>query len=293
MKRISLMAVLAFSLLTGQSLAGELNLIAHEQGSYSLSQCGDYDWWYGCSPTSAGMMMSYYDHNGYDNLVPGGVAELNTFGTSAYLVNNIIASSGHINDFYRSGYQASGDDLADAPTHSLDCLADFMGTSQDAYGNSNGATTFWFYGDGDRLYSWQIETLSSSYYNDSGMYGIYEYVEYAGYEVASAYNQYIYGYNGNTLGFTFADYVSEINAGRPVLIHIEGHSMFGYGYDLNTNEVLLHDTWSSGEHRMVWGSTYQDDGTHYGVTTLEILVPEPCSLVLLGLGGLLLRRKSI
>ena len=43
-----------------------------------------YDWWYGCSPTSAGMMMGYYDIHGYAgqsyaNLVPGGTAENSTF----------------------------------------------------------------------------------------------------------------------------------------------------------------------------------------------------------------------
>ena len=39
-----------------------------------------YVWWYGCAPTSAGMMMGYYDQKGYGglsygNLVSGGTAE--------------------------------------------------------------------------------------------------------------------------------------------------------------------------------------------------------------------------
>ena len=25
----------------------------------------DYEWWYGCSPTAAGMLMGHYDINGY------------------------------------------------------------------------------------------------------------------------------------------------------------------------------------------------------------------------------------
>jgi len=50
----------------------------------------------------------------------------------------------HINDFYREGYGAKGDDV-DPPYHNFNCLADFMGTSQDSVGNSNGAMTFYFF----------------------------------------------------------------------------------------------------------------------------------------------------
>ncbi len=269
---------------------------SRQQGAVSLSGPGDYDWWYGCSPTSAGMMMGHYDLNGYGNLVPGGQAELHTFGAGSYLVNDIIASSGHITDFYGGltpggGYGNSGDDLA-APWHNFNSLADFMATSQDAYGNSNGSTTFWNYTDGSRLYDYDIFAFGASYYEDSGMYGIGEYVDYAGYETVSLFNQYIYGHNGNTLGFTFGDYVSEIDAGRSVMIHVEGHSMYGYGYDLTTSEVLVHDTWSLGEKRMAWGGSYSGLA-HYGVTALEI-IPEPSSTAMIGLVcglGVFIRRK--
>ena len=93
--------------------------------------------WSGCSPTSAGMMMGHYDINGYgglkyDNLVPGGTAELSSFGSPGSLANSVIASSQHINDFYRgTGYGDSGDDLS-PPHHNFNSLADFMGTSQDS-----------------------------------------------------------------------------------------------------------------------------------------------------------------
>ena len=61
--------------------------ISHLQGG-SLTNTSNYDWWYGCSPTSTGMMMGYYDRNGYmgysySNLVPGGVAEASSFVSSA------------------------------------------------------------------------------------------------------------------------------------------------------------------------------------------------------------------
>lgn len=117
-----------------------------------------YGWWYGCSPTSAGMMMGFYDLKGYGgksyaNLDPYGPAATSTIhsdGAWNATIKSVIASQGHVVDFYRyancipdlktHGYGAfgvSGDDVA-YPTHSFNSLADFMGTSQDAVGNSNG-----------------------------------------------------------------------------------------------------------------------------------------------------------
>ena len=87
-----------------------------QTGGNQLSNTGDYSWWYGCSPTSAGMIMGFYDRNGYDglsysNLVPGGVAEATTYGgLPSYLASAAIASAGNIADFYSGGYLASGDD---------------------------------------------------------------------------------------------------------------------------------------------------------------------------------------
>ncbi|MCF7848925.1 MAG: C39 family peptidase [Kiritimatiellales bacterium] len=268
-------------LVVGTKVYGS-SIVAHQQGDVALSSPGGYDWWYGCSPTSAGMMMGYYDLNGYDNLVPGGQAESHTFGDGPYLVNDIIASADHITDFYGGlppggGYGVSGDDL-DEPWHDFNCLADFMGTSQDAYSNSNGSTTFWNYTGGERLYDYELVALGSDYYEDSGMYGIREYVEYAGYETGSLFNQYISGYNGNTDGFTFDNYVAEIDAGRPVLIHVDGHTMYGYGYDSNTDEVILHDTWTQDEERMAWGGSYSGM-EHYAITAVEI-IPEPGVIIM-------------
>jgi len=264
----------------------------HKQGStVTLPDPGDYDWWYGCSPTSAGMMMGYYDVQGYnaqsyDNLVPGGPAEDSTFGgPGPFLANDAIASSGHITDFYGGGYLASGDDVA-PPWHSFDSLADFMGTSQDSYTNSNGSTTFYYFTDGSPFT--ESDAVTYTLTGPSGMYGIGEYIEYAGYDADVLYNQYI-DTQGYTYGFTFAQYMAEIDAGRPVMIHVEDHSMYGYGYDSVTNTVLLHDTWTQAQHSMTWGGAY-DGLYHYSVTVLEP-VPEPATIALLGLGALAVLRK--
>jgi hypothetical protein len=175
-------------------------LAAHSEGVLS-GDAPDYDWWHGCSPTSAGMMMGYYDRNGYDglrydNLAPGGVAELNTFsGSPSYIANDMIASSGHITDFYAGGYGAIGDDNYQG--HSFDSLAYFMGTSQDSVSNSNGSTTFWNYTNGSRMYASNIYGYGADYYEASGMFGMYEYFNYAGYGSGNPatdinfYNQYV------------------------------------------------------------------------------------------------------
>lgn len=409
-------------------------LARYSQGG-QLSNTPNYDWWYGCSPTAAGMMIGYYDRNNFDNLVPGGDAELNSFistpGSWDYLAQYVIASPEHVSDFYSGGYGASGDDVfgswhniyqggftrlawnekdlggsyqvdqmrfrfyngstssivsprlcetdfweadfildwitptggynwvsnsnaRDDDTYSFaqgsagkeswsgfiylshdplsvskirfwprddtwrltlvdvdvnyeevarnfDSLADFMGTSQDNLstqfgGNSNGSTGFWTYTDNSPLTKDDIFALGSDYYNISGMYGISEYFEYIGYDLGVLYNQRIYGYDGISAGFTFEQYKAEIDAGRPVMIHIEGHSMLGYGYLDDTNIIKVFDTWApNGQNpgTMLWGGSYpfgELDLTHFGVTVMTPL-PEPATIVILGLGVLILISK--
>jgi hypothetical protein len=54
-------------------------VLYRNQGSLTLPNSTDYAWWYGCSPTSMGMILGHYDRNGYQNtyfgnMVAGGVA---------------------------------------------------------------------------------------------------------------------------------------------------------------------------------------------------------------------------
>ena len=236
-------------------------------------------------------MMGYYDINGYagssyNNLVPGGTAELSTYGNPGALVNNIIASAGHIADFYVGPYGASGDDrIPPPPYHSFNSLADFMGTSQDSVGNTNGSTTFYYWTNGAKFTA--QDAFNAGVWNSDGMYGMLEYLQYAGYGATQIYTELI---QEGTLpfGFTFADYMAEIDAGRPVMIQVEGHSMFGYGYGPN-NTVYLHDTWSSGQKQMTWGGSYSGMD-QWGVVVMELTggtpatVPEPATMLLLGSG---------
>jgi len=245
-------------------------------------------------------VMGYYDRYGYDgslydNLVPGGVAEISTFGSSPTLADGIIASPGHRSDFYSGGLNASGDDVS-PPFHDFDSLADFMGTSQDSAGNINSETTFWWNDDNSRLYESEIYDYGPSYYNSSGMYGVGEYLEYAGYDAEVLYNQRIFGYDEIQAGFTFDQYKAEIDAGRPVLLHITTHNLLGYGYIDGTDTINVYDTWGSDGQNpgtMTWGGTYPSDHgdlDHFGITVL-VPIPEPATLLLFCSGVLLFSRK--
>ena len=263
----------------------------------SLQNTCNYQWWYGCSPTSVGMLMGYYDRHGFGNLTVGGEAESSSFpsteGNWDYLCQYTIASPEHVSDFYVGGYGVSGDDKP-LPHHSFNCLADFMGTSQDNLstifgGNSNGATTFLFYNNNAPLTEDNIFSYGPQYYNICGMYGIGEYLRYREYDAGILYNQRIYGYEGVAAGFTFAQYKAEIDAGRPVIVHVQEHSMLGYGY--SGNNILVYDTWlPNGQNpgTMVWGGSYPYGTTFLpmiGVTVVE-LIPEPATIFMLSLGCL-------
>ena len=175
------------------------------------------------------------------------------------------ASKGSIDDYWVK-YNSSASDpyiTGGWTQHTWsDAIGDYMKTSQSAYSNTDGSTTFWNYtSSSSRLTCDQMVTQNLT--ND-GTYGRKLFYQARGYTVTDCYNQ----KTDNTVsgGFSFSQYKAEIDAGRPVMINVTGHTMVGVGYDSATNTVYLHDTWDYSTHSMPWGGSYS------GMTMLSVSI---------------------
>jgi len=266
-----------------EAIASDIEI---RQADATLSDVPAFDWCYGCSATSAAMMFGYYDRTGYSNMYAGpangGVCPLtnSVWGSGECPLSAThegydgLAVKGHVDDYWVSSGSSTDPYYGNWAEHTYaDCTADFMGTNQNySWNNIDGGTTFYFYGNGSPLYDYsECEPA-----NRDGCHGIRLFVESRGYNVShdgsnyQNYNQYIYGYDGNTIGFTFDQFKAEIDAGRLVLIQVEGHTMLGYGYD-NLDTIHIHDTWDHNDHSMTWGGNYSlSSMQHYGVTVIQL-----------------------
>ncbi len=251
-----------------------------QMGINALSDVPAFDWSYGCSATSAAMLVGYYDRTGYSNMYTGptngGVCPLNNsiWGSgecplsATHQGTDNRTSKGHVDDYWIA-YGNSGPDpyiTGGWTEHTQgDCTGDFMGTNQSKFGNSDGATTFYFYTNGDPL----SDYAGSGSVRD-GCHGLRLFAESRGYTVVADFSQYIKGEGSDpNKGFTFSDFTAEIDAGRPVLIQVSGHTMIGYGYNTTGEIIYVHDTWDYSNHTMTWGGTYSGL-QQYGVTVLRL-----------------------
>jgi len=139
--------------------------------------------------------------------------------------------------------------------------------------NTDGGTVFYNFTDGSPL-SWTAMEGAGIHIYDGG-YGLKLFYESRGYTVINMYNQYILGQGTSpALGFTYDQFKTEIDAGRPVMIHLEGHTIVGFGYDDDTTDLMyIHDTWDYLDHTMTWGGTYSGM-QHKGVTIVQLAAPE-------------------
>ena len=246
-------------------------------GTKTLPNVPAFDWSYGCSATSAAMMFGYYDNMGFPNIYTGptngGVMPMTNAAwgkgecplSATHQGKDGRTIKGHVDDYWiEYGSTAQDPFIGNWTEHAQGgCTGDYMGTNQSSKSNNDGSTTFYFNSLGGRLYDY----TGSEPGRRDGCHGMKLFFESRGYTVNSNYSQYITGYNGNTQGFTFDDYKQEIDAGRPVLIQVEGHTMLGYGYNDTGTVVYLHDTWDYSSHQMTWGGTYSNPPMqHYGVT---------------------------
>jgi hypothetical protein len=253
-----------------------------------------FDWVFGCSAVSGAMIAAYYDRGLYPNLYTGptngGVMPLTdtswatwSDGFETYPNNPLIAShngldgrtsKGSIDDYWIQYGNSDNDPYMTGgwTQHTWGtAIGDFMKTSQSAYGNTDGSTSF---------YNWTSSpnklTCADMESNDwdhlDGTYGRKLFYEARGYTVTDCYNQKT---DNNGGGFTLNNFKAEIDAGHPVLLNLAGHSIVGYGY--NGSTIYIRDTWDndpSHTYTMPWGASYQ------GMSLLSVSVVHLSSITL-------------
>ena len=178
-------------------------------------------------------------------------------------------TKGHVDDYWvKSGNSDPDPFIGNWTEHSQgDCTGDYMGTNQSQLSNNDGSTSFHYNPNGAPMHDY----TGCEPAERDGCHGLRLFAESRGYTVVTNYYQRIYGYDDNTLGFTFSQYQAEIDSGYPVLIHVEGHTMIGYGYDDSTTPptIYIHDTWDYDDHTMEWGGSYSGMD-HKSVTVFHL-----------------------
>ncbi|MBW6485303.1 MAG: choice-of-anchor D domain-containing protein [Syntrophobacterales bacterium] len=244
----------------------------------SLPQVPAFRWVFGCSAVSGAMIAGYYDRTDFPNIYKGPtddgmipIVEDAAWGIwpdragDTYPDNPLIASHfglderktyGSIDDYWYSYLSGKDDPYITEPwsQHAWgDAIGDFMKTSQSAYGNDDGSTSFYSYSSSATPLSCSaMEGFSIA--DEDGTYGRKLFYEAKGYTVTDCYAQATD--NAKRGGFSFAQFKAEIDAGRPVLLNLQGHSIVGVGYDDSTKTVYIHDTWDNNDHTMIWGTSY-------------------------------------
>lgn len=257
-------------------------------GINTLSNVPALEWAFGCSATSAAMMFGYYDRTGYPNMYTGptngGVFPLTNAAWPHVTINGEDRAQcplsatrlgldgrsirGHVDDYWVKYASTDPDPYIGHWTQHTqgECTGDYMGTNQSSLTNTDGSTRFWNYTNGAPL----VDYTGCEPAQRDGCHGLKLFAVSRGYQVVTNFSQYIYGYNGNTQGFTFANFKAQIDAGRPVLIQVEGHTMLGIGYNDTGSIMYIHDTWDNSDHSMTWGGSYSGM-KQYAVAVLQLV----------------------
>ncbi len=291
-----LVFVLGFALFAGefalaqQSTTGPVPPAGIERGikpatrlQIAIAGVPSYIWQHGCGPTALGMVVGYWDGNGYPNLVPGD-ASTQTAAVNAMIAddsgnpNCTLPDGDHYQDYSCPLDYSPGPILPDRSetggAHTSDCVGDFMKTSWSSESN--------YYG-----WSWFLDVAPS-------------FVSYVNL-VAPAY-----GPTANSFAypdFSFADYMAEINAGRPVVLLVDtdgngytDHFVTGIGYNDSTMEYGIFDTWDHSIHWFDWVPIGDPWGI-FGITTFSLtpqeLIPTLSEWGMLIMGLLLLAAGTI
>jgi hypothetical protein len=217
----------------------DLGLRPPSRSQHVISDVPHYLWRHGCGPTALGMVIGFWDANGFPNLVAG------TAATQTEAVDAMIADdqgnpncsspqSNHYRDY------ACPVDYAPSPlqtdrsetggAHVDNCVADFMLTSRSYYGN--------YYG-----WSW-FSDIEIAFRN---------YVNLMMPEAGPGSHSMPYE------NFSWQDYKNEIDDRRPVVLLVDSdadgstdHFITGIGYDDANMLYAAYNTWDSAVHWYLW-----------------------------------------
>ncbi len=278
-----------------------------------LADVPDYSWFAGCFGTASGNLMGYWDRHGFPDFyrgpTAGGVAPLNSAGANAG-IRSLWASRagldgrpldqpGHLDDYWENfgsdgmgTYESGATDphlLAGRAEHAPDCVGDFIGASQNKWGDLNGecrgninafAFNYWQQ-DGGRRENYFPAGPSGAPIPDIQS-GWIKWAEAHGSQ-ANTFSQ-LADFNPHVppgSGFTFEDLKAEIDAGYPVLLFLQNpgafsrnlpgfsggnpfvHAMLAYGYvsDTDLRAVRYRTSWASGDRSIAsWSSAAWEAG---------------------------------
>ena len=246
------------------------------------------NWVFGCGPTVGMMLAGYYDQNGYDNIYTGpvnnGVFPDDNKEWGSTIISNeeralgpLSASMkglddrecrGHVDDYWvknmsKEDHYHNNNWTEHNHYYEQASIADFMGTNQfNKFGNMDGGTRYHIDRHGNRFdYQDHLDWFKEIGAIDIA-FGFGEFLKYSGYD-----NNY---FIQATPYFGFDDYKEQIDAGKPVMILVEGHVMLGIGYgDCEEGVIYLHNTWDHTESSMAWDGVYQGMKM-FGVIVFEL-----------------------
>lgn len=217
---------------------GVPNGIKNKKNGYIIADVPSYLWHRGCGPTALGMIIGYYDLNGFNDLFSD-----NTINQTNS-INMSIASDEHYNnysiplDYYPN---LLSDNSENGLGHQNNSIADFMNTSMSIYNN------YWGW-------SWSSDIGNA-------------FEEYINYMNPNYITNTEYTFFSNN---SWEKFKTEINNNRPVIILVDtdgdnstDHFVVGLGYDNINQEFACYDTWDNNIHWYSWEE--MQNGVNWGV----------------------------
>ncbi|MBN1270626.1 MAG: hypothetical protein JXB04_13640 [Kiritimatiellae bacterium] len=209
-----------------------------------ISNVPPYGWFHGCGPTSEGMVLGYWDGQGFGDLFSGSATSLSAE------VQAGIASAEHVADYVMPD-DLVGPVLPDASEtnpagcHANNCVADWMNTSRSVL-NLNHGWSKW--SDLPRGYTGYVAHVAPQY----------------GISVEQK----------TWANLTWQSFCDQIDSNRPAIFLIDSNgdggadhivAAIGYGTQDGTNMYACYDTWYPYDEITWWPFTGVGAGKDFGI----------------------------